>query len=402
MPTYRYRAVQPSGRIAEGTVAAANENELTQYLSHSGLELIEARVRKETKSRIRWPRRTPPRALAVFASQTEDLLKADVPFVDALRDVAATAETGAMRDALADTLRAINHGSRIADAFARHTNLFPPVFTAILAAGEASGDLTGTFAQLTRYAESRARTSEQLRRALRYPLFLLLIAFGVVGFMMTMVVPQLVQFLSSIGGQLPPMTRFLIAVSGFFCDWWPGMIVAPALGVAALGFLHRHSEQAAQSVDGFILRVPVFGNLVRQLALTRFMHSFAILFQSGVGVVAGLRSARATLGNRALEAMLDDVERQVQSGRSLSLAMTGIFPAFAVRMIGTGEHSGQLGKSLNDIAAAYDREAAAAAERMIGALEPALTILIGAILAWVVLAVLGPVYGSLAALNASR
>ncbi len=394
MPAYSYRAVHTSGIIARGDRQAANESELAQHLTFSGLELIDARIKKENRTALRL-RRLPPRKLAVFCTQMEDMLKAGVSFTDGLREITVSEDNRLLRDTLTDILQDINHGTRIAKAFATYDRLFPPVFIAILQSGEISGDLHETFAQLTRYAESRAKTTEQLHRALRYPLFLMLVAFGVVSFMMVMVVPKVTSFLNTIDSQLPLMTRILITASDVFAElWWRLLVVLPLFGLIT-AFLYKNSERTAQTIDSLLLRLPLLGNIIHKLALARFAHSFAILFQSGIGIVASLRSAKVTLSNHALEAIMDDVVRQVQAGQSLSLAMTGTLPSFAIRMIRTGERSGKMHKSLNDIATAYDREVTDVTQRVIGMLEPALTIMIGGILAWVVLAVLGPIYSSI-------
>jgi type IV pilus assembly protein PilC len=398
MPAYSYRAVHTSGQMTRGQRQAANEWELAQHLNYAGLELVEARIKKETRASTRWCNLS-PRKLAVFCSQMADLLQAGVPFIESLRDITASYEAGFMRDALTDILRDINHGTHIATAFSSYNRLFPSVFIAILSAGEISGDLSETFTQLTRFAESRAKTTEQLRRALRYPLFLLFVAFGVVSFMMVMVVPKVISFLNTIDSELPVITRILITVSDLFAKVWWEFLLAIPLSAFLISFARANSEKAALTTDALLLRLPMLGGIIHKLALARFAHSFAILFQSGIGIVASLRSAKATLNNKALEAVIDDVVQQVQSGQSLSLAMTGTLPHFAVRMIRTGEQSGQLGKSLNDIATAYDREVTDVTERTIGMLEPALTILIGMLLAWTVLAVLGPIYGSLSKLG---
>jgi type IV pilus assembly protein PilC len=406
MPSYRYRAVHSSGRIVHGVVSAVNENDLAQFLGGAHLELIEVREKKETPDHgLAWwhgLRRVPPRALALFCSQMADLLKAGMPLLDALGELAALAEAGILADALADIVRALSHGSRIADAFARHPRIFPPVFVAILSAGEASGDIARAFEQLAVYAEGRARMSERIRRVLRYPLFLLAVASGVVTFMMTLVVPQIVAFLNSIDSQLPPATRVLIALSDVFAAvWWmAGLLLIGGAMLAALA--HRNSERVARVLDGAMLRLPLVGEVMEKLMLARFAQSLAILVQSGLDLPASLRGAQDTLGNRALEVRLDAARRQIAQGRSLSSSMAGLFPPFAASILRVGEQSGQLEKSLGDIAAHYDREAAASVERMIGALEPVLTLLIGGLLAWVVLAVLGPIYGSLSKMNVMR
>lgn len=398
MPAFSYRAVHASGQVARGNRQAANEAELTQHLTYAGLELIDARIKKESRTKLRW-QRLAPRKLTIFCSQMEDLLKAGIPFTESLRELTNSYEAGFMRDALIDILRDIHHGTRIAAAFGIYDRLFPPVFLAILSAGEVSGDMCKTFEQLTRYADSRAKTSEQLHRALRYPLFLMLVAVSVVSFMMVMVVPKVIGFLNTIDSELPLMTKILIMFSNLFANlWWQLLLAIPALALA-FSFLRANSEKAALTLDALLLRIPLLGVIIHKLALARFAHSFSILFQSGIGIVSSLRSAQATLNNHSLEAELNDAIQQVQSGQSLSLAMSGMLPAFALRMIRTGEQSGQLSKSLNDIATAYDREVTDVTERTIGMLEPALTILIGLLLAWVVLAVLGPIYGSLSKLN---
>jgi len=399
MPAYNYRAVDFSGRVARGRKAAANEWELAQNLSHAGLELIEARARKEFEPKptsFRWVRRLDPQLLARFASQMTDLLRAGISFPESLQSLAQASTAGALRDGLEDIHRAIHHGSHIAQAFMRHPRLFPEVFTSILAAGEKSGDLTVTFAQLTRYAEARATTLSQLHRAVRYPLFLLAVTVGVITFMSTMVIPPIVQFLNSIDSQLPLMTRILISSSNLFADYWwvAGLAIAGALFVLHLARLYF--DGVAYTIDRLTLKLPMLGHVWRKLAISRFAHSFAILYQSGSGIMESLREATGTLGNRALAAKAMNAERQIEAGRSLSTALRELFPPFAVHMIRIGERSGQLAKALDDIAAACDRDVADATEKLIGSMEPALTLMVGGILAWIVLAVLGPIYGNVA------
>lgn len=397
MTSYAYRAVDEQGRIAKGQRMAANENELARVLKETGLELIEAREKKESTRRP-W-QRAAPRELALFTAQMTDLLQAGVPFTEALRDVGANTESVLFRETLADTAQAIQQGTSLSSAFAAAPHLFPPVFTAILAAGEISGDLRQTFTNLTRYAETRARLQEQMRRALRYPLFLLLVAFGTVSFMMTMVVPQILQFLNSIDSELPLITKALIAASNFFASdgWLVGVGLVGA--ILMLLVLRRHSESVALMTDEWLLRLPVVGMALRKLALARFAQSFSILFASGLGIPDSLNGARRTLGNRALTLSLDEARAHIQSGHPLSDAMRPLLPLFALRMIRTGEQSGQLAKSLNDIVLAYDREVDDVTQRLIGSLEPTLTLMIGGLLAWIVLAVLGPVYNNLGKLS---
>lgn len=403
MPAYHYRAVHGSGRVTRGVATAVNENELAQFLGQSQLELIEAKEKKEETKSGRviggLQRKISQCALALFCAQTADLLRAGMPLLEAITGLADMMEEGVLHDALQDVARALRHGSRIAEAFQRQPKVFPKVFTAILAAGEASGDMTHAFEQLARYTESRAKLNERIVRALRYPIFLLCVAFGVVSFMMVLVVPQIVSFLNSIDSQLPPLTKILIAVSEFFGKiWWMAALAVPGF-VLLTYIMHRTSSRAAVILDGWLLKLPVVGKVMQKLMLARFAQSFAILVQSGLNIPESLKGARETLGNRALVVKLNDSLQQITSGRELSAALESLFPPFAMRLLRVGEQSGRLSKSLGDIAAHYDREAAESVDSMIGSLEPMLTLFIGGILAWVVLAVLGPIYGSLSHMN---
>lgn len=400
MPVFRYRAIDASGRLARGSLAAANETELARFLGLSRLELIAARPQRRLKPVApEWKRRVPPRMLAQFCAQMADMLSAGIPLLDALQDLALTMPQGALRHAIQDVARDLTHGAGLAASLRKRAALFPPVMMAIVASGEASGDMAQAFTHAARYLESRARIQEKLRRALRYPLFLVVVAAAVVTFMMVMVVPQIVAFLNSLDGKLPLLTRALIAVSRFFSVVWIwGVLAAGVLSVAVTAARHLFPAFAVW-VDGVLLRLPLIGHVMERLMVARFAQSLSILVQSGLTLPDALRGAHDTLGNRALERRLDDMGRRLQHGTPLSKAAEVLFPVYAARVLAVGEQGGHVPKALMDIAAHYDREASDDAERMIGVFEPALTLVVGAILAWVVLAVLGPIYGSLALLN---
>jgi len=399
VPAYRYRAVSASGRIQRGQLAAAHENELGHFLRESGLELIEARAQTPI-ALPGWLRglreRSPLLQRVNLCSQLEDLLRAGLPFLTALHTVINTVAPGLLRDRLDSIAHAINHGSPIAAAFARHPRLFNPVFLAVLSTGETSGDLAATFAQLAKQLRWQERLQIQLSRTLRYPLFLLCLALGVMTFMMTMVVPQVIAFLNSISGDLPFLTRLLIRVSeGFAAGGWLALVSLVA-GILILFTAKRYSPSLALEQDRLLLALPGLGPAIRKIAVARFAQSLALLLQSGVSLPSSLRYATAVLGNRALIEAANFAERQIQAGHTLSSATVDVFPPLVTQMLRVGEQSGQLPKTLDEVTRYYDAEVQSTVERFIGSLEPALTIAVGALLAWVVLAVLGPVYGSLA------
>jgi len=404
LPAFSYRAVHASGRVQRGEMTAANENELARFLDESGLELIEARPCAERRrflpAAFKPGQRISLRERALFCRQTSDMLRVGLPFVQSLLAVAESLPPGRWRSVIEDIARRVSYGNAITAAFAMHPGLFNHVFTAILHAGETGGDLVSTFERLGRHLEWLACLGGRTRRVLRYPLFLLCVALGVTAFMMTAVVPQVMEFLESAAVEPPPITRLLIGASRLFSRWWWAAPPAVCVSFAAIAVLRRHSAAFALRCDGWLLSVPWLGSLVRKISTARFAHSLALVLQSGADFPSALRAARGSLGNLALTRAAAEAERQVLSGQPLSLATSRLFPPEVIHMIRAGEQSGRILETLDEAARYYDTETQAAVEAFISALEPVLTIMVGALLAWVALAVLGPVYGSLNALNA--
>ncbi len=400
MPSFAYRAVHSSGRVSRGEMTAANENELGHYLSQSGLELIEAQiVRTKVISNILGPRKIHPRLVAAFFSRMHDLLRSNLAFPEALSDVQQATDNRTLAEALAQISQSIANGKGLASSFALYPQLFPPVFTALIGAGEKSGDICGVFGILSRSATAMAQTHDRLRRALRYPLFLFLVAGSAVAFMMTMVIPQIIQFLSGLDSHPPFATKALIYISETLSAHGGSLIFLAGGFIFASFCLRKFYPPAAVMYDRLLLRLPVIGNVIKKTSIARFANSFCLLFRSGCDVPQCLRQARETIGNKGLSSSLVKAEESVVFGKSLSAALSGILPPLALGILRTGEKSGDLGKSLDDIAATYDREALEAIDNFIGLLEPCLTLIIGAILAWTVIAVLGPLYGSLSVLG---
>jgi len=398
MTVFAYRAVHASGRVQKGHMNAANENELAFTLKQLDLELIQARQQRPSLAATlgkRFQARIDPRQRIALCSQMEDLLRAGVPFFEALGVVVGMMPEGPLQTNLLSAAQAIQAGGSASESFAQHPLLFDPVFLALLKAGEQSGDLGTTFARLAQHLRWQNKIRRAFSRALRYPLFLLSVAVCVTSFMMGFVVPEIVSFLTSLGTELPWPTRLLIAsASACAALWW----LVPMLGLGLWGFFvfARHSSPAlAARADGWLLNVPGLGRVLRRLALARFATSFTLLSKSGLPLQTALAIGAETLGNRALSAYAHEAARLVGEGRALSQATSALFPPFVQQMIRVGEKSGAMTKALDEVAKLYEREGQEAVETFLGALEPMLTLLVGGILAWIVLAVLGPVYGSL-------
>lgn len=401
MKTFAYRAVHACGKIHQGTLAAENENALAFALGRRQLELIDAREKKNFAPRqASLPsRRVAAKDKAAFSSQMDDLLRAGIPLPQALELTLEACGEGGMRDAITALETSVRSGCGIAQALRAQNGLFDPIALALLETGERSGDLAQAFASLSAHLNAQETLRAALRRALRYPLFLMCVAGAATGFMLGWVVPQIVGFLASETRDLPFATRLLVAsADAFLATWWIPLVAAGFCFVL-IKALRRVSESMARAVDGLVLNIPFFGPLNRALALARFMQGLALLLKNGAPLLDSLRACAHVLNNRALEAQVEKAREALLSGASFSVATMGFFPPFVSKTLKISERSGAFLSVLEETARTTEKRVNEKVRSFLGALEPALTSLVGGVLAWVVLAVLGPLYASLGSLS---
>lgn len=400
MKTFSYRAVNKSGRVHKGQMSAANENELAFLLGEMDLELIEAQ--NKHASTPRWSnvhKNIPTKEKSALCLQLADMLSVGVPLNDALTALSDAAHNAPLRDVLLNVIKAVRAGHGLTEALRENTSFFDPVVLALVQAGETSGDLSSTFLRVAAHLEAEDKIKRDLRHALRYPLFLLVMAISVITFMMTLVVPQIVDFLASLDQNLPLSTRLLIGSAAFFSAvWWiPPILVAALWGV--LVFARRVSPSTLIVTDRWFLNLPALGSIFKKLALSRLMMSLSLLIESGLTLPCAIETAIKTLGHASLEDHASAARKRMEEGAPLSSAFALLLPPHTQQMLTIGEASGHLGKALTQSSQAMEREARDAITTFLSLLEPALTLSVGAILAWIVLAVLGPVYASLGPLS---
>ncbi len=396
---YRYRAVTKQGQVVRGALPAANENELALRLQSMGYELLSCRAPRRGFG-LAAPAPTPQQRALLF-TQMAALAQAGVPLTTCLEDTLTSLPDSLLRDALRDVLRQLQAGTDLATACARHPRVFPRATLAVLQAGMTGGNLALGFSKARDHALWQAEMGAQLRRALRYPLFLLALAFGVIAFMLLVVVPELAAFLQAQDYALPWHSRALFWLAAQF-SWlvW----VLPLTLLAAIitgGIMRRRSALFAGVLDKLALRLPVVGTLLRQRELALFLHHLAILLGGGVAILPALQSAGQALHNRAMQAELQGIIARVTAGQDMAAAW-GAAPSFQgiiARRAQIGLQTGTLAAQLQQASADCDQAVMAQSKQLIGALEPALTLLVGGMLAWIVLAVLGPLYGALGQLR---
>ena len=397
MPQYAYRALNDAGRQVRGKLTANNETDLYQQLQQIGLMLVDSKPMKTGALTNAMARGIDAREKIQFFVHLEQLQAAGVPLIDSLTDVRDSTDTPRLRDLVATILNDVSGGTPLSEAFGKHPKIFGEMYSALIAAGEDSGNLTAAFQHLTHHVRWEDAIRKRVVKAVRYPAVVLVLITGMLMFMMGVVVPGIVEFLKSNGSKLPFITVALIATSDFVRAYWWIILLTPMAIVGSLVALANSTDAMKYAIACLILRIPVFGQLVSKLSISRFAHFFAVMFQSGVPILQCLETAQRVVTNRCLEEAMKTVRQQVQNGEPLSQAMrnSGQFPSLVCRMVKIGEDSGNLGGVMDNVTGFYDKDVDEAIDSMIGGIEPALTVVSGIVMGWIVAGVMGPIYDSL-------
>ena len=401
MPDYAYRAMDGRGQVVRGTMSAANALDLENRLANLRLDLLSARHRRSGRGLWPFAARIRPHDLVQLCVHMEQLLRAGVPVLDCLADIRDATDSPRLRDVLSATHLDVRDGQMLSAALARHARVFDDIFVGLVRVGEETGNLGESFAELARHLRWLSELRQRIKRALRYPLVIALLLAVVIALMLGYVVPSVVGYLREVGVALPLLTVALIDLSDFFLAAWPALIAVPLALWAGLAAARRVSADAAVAIDAAKLRLPLIGPVLRRIALSRFIHYFSMLFRGGVPLLVSLEAARGVVGNRQIAAAVGAAIDGVAGGQSLAQALhsTGAFPNLVVRMVRVGEETGELLETLGNVTYFYDREVDEAVSVLIAALEPTVTVVLGALLTWVAVAVLGPIYNSFGALG---
>jgi type IV pilus assembly protein PilC len=266
--------------------------------------------------------------------------------------------------------------------------------------GEQSGQLSRVLKDLGETLRWVDEIAAHMKKVTMYPTVVAVVVLAVVCFLMIYLVPQLVPFIQDMGGEIPLQTRVLIAVSNYVVEFWYTLFLVPVGCVVLLKLLVRSNQNIAFWVDGLKLRVPLIGPISLKLKLARFCNYFSLMYISGISIIDALEIAQKLFDNRVLESSVASALTRIQEGKSISDSFkeTELFPPLVVRMLRVGENTGQLDQSLDNITYFYNREVKEAIEKLGPAIEPLLTVIMGLMMAWIMIAVLGPVYDTMSAI----
>lgn len=397
MPLYSYRAVRLNGETEEGTLEALDEAALVQRLQAEGLIPVKTRpAGLLTGMRARRDAaKIGTKEIGLMTRQLATLLDAGLALDRAMQVLIELGDDEQM-NALLDRVRErVRGGAGFSKALEEEGGTFPKLYVNMVRAGEAGGALEPVLGRLADYLERSAELRDTVKSALVYPMILLFVAGLSVILLLVFVVPQFTQMFDGMGAALPTPTRIVIFIGDLFRDYWWAL-----LGVFAGGALvmQRKLEDPEFRFrwDGWILRLPVIGDLARKMDTARFCHTLSTLMQNGLTLLNALGLAKEVIGNRVIAKSVGELADELKHGRGLAgpLAQKEIFPRLAVQLISVGEESGNLEAMLTKVADIFDKETRSAVQRALTLFEPVIIITLGITVAFIIISILMAILGA--------
>jgi general secretion pathway protein F len=404
MPLYAYKGIGSNGKSIDGVREADSPKALRQLVRKDGVVVTDVQVKKGKGSAVGAGKGlnrdvnlgelfSPVKKadVAAFTRHLATLLRAGIPLAECLGALVEQADKVKFRAILNDVRTAVNEGSSLADALAKHTQVFEDLYISMVRAGETAGNLDEVLLRLAEFQESAARLKSKVQGAMAYPVIMIVVAAGIMTILMVAVVPKITAIFLRQGVELPLKTRMLVGTADFVLGYW-WLIIAAGIG-AVVGFrAWIKTEAGRRSWDGFKLRAPALGPLLRQVAVARFARTTGTMLQSGVPMLRTLDVGKEVLGNVVLVRAIEGARTAVTEGESLAntLRKTGHFPPAVIHMVGVGERSGTLEQMLIRVADSFDQEVDMKLTRFTSLLEPLILVAMAGGVAFAVFAILEP------------
>ena len=399
MPIYAYKGVNNSGKSVNGTREAESPKAIKLLLRREGIFLTEFNeagpvkkksARKSFDSSL-FAERVNSQDLAVATRQLATLVGAGIPLVSSLNALIEQIDNQTLKGILAAVKQRVNEGASLGDALSEHPKVFSGLYTNMVRAGESSGALDVVLNRLADFTESQAQLRSKLVGTMVYPMLMLVMAVGVTAMLFGFVIPKISKIFASQRMALPIPTQILIGTSNFLTNYWPILLLV--LGFGGWGFRrYIRSEKGKPRWDRFTLNAPLFGGLIRMIAITRFCKTLGTLLASGVPLLTAFDIVKNVLENTVLTDVVDTVRDCVKEGDTIAapLKRSGEFPPIVTHMIDIGEKSGELEPMLMNVAASYDVQVEAKLRAMTSILEPIIIVVMGVVVACIVFAILMP------------
>ncbi len=397
MPVYEYKGVTSQGKKVSGVQDGDGLKAVRAKLRKDGIVITE--IREGSSARVGRPRefkfgegRVRLGDLANATRQLATLLSSGLPLMDALAVLVEQEENAALHAALASVRDSVREGASLADALKANPKAFSSLYVNMVTAGEASGALEITLARLADFLDEQVRLRGKFMAALAYPVLMTIIGVGVLFFLFSFVLPRVVGMFQDMKAQLPFMTLALLWVVNVLSTFWWAILIAVG---AAVYYLRRYFRTPEGKVwlDARLLRLPIFGTLIRMIAVSRFTRTLGTLLESGVPALTALDIVRSVVGNTVLADAIHKARENVREGEPIAdpLRRSGLFPPVVVQMVAVGEKSGELEKMLLKISDSFDRTVETRVTALMSLLEPVIILVMGLVVGFIVIAIMLPI-----------
>jgi general secretion pathway protein F len=405
VPVFEYKGFNEKGKAVTGVKDAENPKALRTLLRREGVFLTEVTAEraavgasgvggsaKDLRLKQLFVGRIKTVDIAILTRQLATLLGAGIPLVEALLALIDQVDHERLKTIVTQVKDRVNEGAALADALAEHPRAFSSLYVNMVRSGEHSGALDVVLIRLADFTEAQARLRSKVMGTMLYPAIMMVVGFGIVAVLMTVVIPKISQMFTDMGATLPLMTRVLIGTADFAQDkWW--LVTLLAVGGIAFFLRWKKTEKGVAKWDAFLLKLPVVGPLIRMLSIARFSRTLSTLLQSGVPLLTSMDIVRALVTNKVLSDVIVNARDSIREGESIAgpLRRSGEFPPLVYHMIAIGERSGQLEEMLANVANAYDAQVDTRITALTSLLEPVMIVMMGGIIAFMVFSVLMPI-----------
>lgn len=396
MNSYTYRVITRDGKEKKGSIDADTKEKATQILKSEGntiLNLDQGNI--FTKDISFGGKKVKSRDLSVFCRQFHSLLKAGVSIISSLEMLADQTENKRLKLATLNVRDSVEKGETLAGSMRRESKVYPSLLISMLEAGEVSGNIEVSLSRMAEHFEKDTRIKGMLKKAMMYPIVLLIVALAVVIVMVVVVLPGFASMFSQLGTDLPLVTRLLLVFSDFIKEFWY-LLILGIIGILGGLRYYKKTDSGSRILAKISLRIPIFGKLHKKTATARFARTFSTMLSSGMPMVEAMNITAKTMDNVLYRDVLNNTALQIQRGLPLSqpLKASGLFPPLIIHMVGIGEETGSLEEMLDNCARYYDEEVEMTTQQVMALMEPIIIV----VMAVIVIILLAAIYGPIASL----
>jgi type IV pilus assembly protein PilC len=395
MPVFIWEGTTRKNEVKKGEVEAVDELAVRGMLRRQGFKSVAVKTKpKDISEYLTFLKgKVQEKNVVVFCRIFSTMINAGLPLIQCLDLLAQQEQNKTFKDIIKKVKEDVESGDSLTEALKKHPVVFDDLFVNLVAAGEAGGILDVILGRLSNYMEKALKLKSQVKGAMTYPAAVLCISIGVVALLLIKVIPVFKKMFEGMGGELPGPTQFLVNASEFAQSYWWVMAGIMVAVVVAFGRFYK-TEKGRWSIDSLLLKAPIFGPLLKKVAVAKFSRTLSTMMNSGVPILEGLNIVSKTAGNVVVEAALLNTRQSISEGRTIAepLSETGIFPPMVVQMIAVGEATGALDTMLSKIADFYDDEVDAAVSAMTALLEPVMMVFLGGVVGGMIIAMYLPIF----------